>query len=81
MPGTYLIQDYNFFIDYYNPSSYYFITPDSTQSNLYLTILKNGIVGDTIEVTIQGNVTITYDVMGTEEQGIINELKIKCIRI
>ncbi|MBK7888854.1 MAG: carboxypeptidase regulatory-like domain-containing protein [Bacteroidetes bacterium] len=79
-PGTYLLQGYNLFIDYYGPSSYYFIYADTTLPNLYLTIIKNGIVGDTMEVSIQGNVTIMNNSTGNEEQGIINNLKIKCIR-
>ncbi len=83
VPGTYLMQNLpfqNFDIVYGQGNTEYFISPDSIVSGPTLTILKNGLVGDTMEVFIQGAVTVFNSNTTTFEQGVIDSLKIKCIR-
>ncbi len=83
LPGTYLMQNLPnqyFDIEFFTGNTHYIINADTTQPNLSLTILKNGTVGDTLEVFIQGNVILENIFTANVEQGVIDSLKIRCIR-
>ncbi len=83
LPGTYTQQNFPYSIlnlEYTTTSYHYFIYADTITPNLTYTILKNGAVGDTMEVMISGNIFIEQTASSTIEYGVLNSLYIKCIR-
>ncbi len=83
IPGTYTPQNFpNWVLDfeYYSGSNIYYINADTLNPSLTISILKNGAIGDTMEVIISGNITILDNNTSMEESGVLNSLHVKCIR-
>ncbi len=82
-PGTYTLQNFPngaLDIEYYNGSKNFIIWTDSTTQNFTVSIIKNGAVGDTMELMLSGNVKIEDMINSTVEYGSLNSLHVKCIR-
>lgn len=83
LPGTYNLQSIpnaTFSIEYITSNDWYFVNADPVNPNLTYTIIKNGAVGDTMEVIISGNIEIIDMFNTTTENGFLDSLYIRCIR-
>ena len=67
-------------IDYSSPNVSYIVYNDQGTPNLSVSIIRNGAVGDTMEVMINGNILINSNLSGAVENGVLNSLYVKCIR-
>lgn len=80
-PGTYTIQNTGFFgFDYSNANADYQIRYDSLNPNINLTILQNGILGDTLELMINGTVLVKDLNNGNTANGTLTNLHLKSLR-
>ncbi|MBK9636993.1 MAG: carboxypeptidase regulatory-like domain-containing protein [Bacteroidetes bacterium] len=82
-PGTYSLQNFPngaLDIEYDYGNNHFIIWTDSTTQNMSVSIIKNGAVGDTMEVMLSGDILIEDMTTNTVELGVLNSLYIKCIR-